>query len=71
MMLTVQEIDEGELFSLMDELKQKTDQPYADIKGEMDKIIASRYKDLRPEGLRHWHYVDPFFQEAPDVFDVD
>ena len=71
MMLTVQETDEGELFSLMDELKQKTDQPYADIKGEMDKIIASRYKDLRPEGLRHWHYVDPFFQEAPDVFDVD
>lgn len=71
LMLTAQEIDEDELFAIFDDLKQKTDQPFADIKAEMDKIIAKQYKDLRPEGLRHWHYVDPFFQEAPDVFDVD
>lgn len=71
MMLAAQEIDEDELFTVFDELKQKTDQPFSDIKAEMDKIIADRYTDLRPEGLRHWHYVDPFFQEAPEVFDVD
>lgn len=71
MMLSAQEIDEDELFAIFDDLKQKTDQPFSDIKAEMDKIIAARYKDLRPEGLRHWHYVDPFFQDAPDVFDIN
>lgn len=71
MALLTNDIDEDELFSLFDELKQKTDQPYADIKAEMDKIIAQKYKDLRPEGLRPWHYTDPFCQEAPPVFHVD
>lgn len=71
MSLFLNEIDEAELFSLLDELKEKTDQPFSDIKKEMDKVIADRYRHLRPEGIRPWHYEDPFFQEAPMVFDVD
>ncbi|WP_054948697.1 M2 family metallopeptidase [Numidum massiliense] len=71
MSLAASEIDEAQLFTLCDAVKQKTDQPYADIKKEMDTILAKQYTDLRPEGLRPWHYVDPFCQQAPSVFNVD
>ncbi|MFC4075656.1 M2 family metallopeptidase [Salinithrix halophila] len=71
MSLQLQELDEKELFTVLADLKEQTDQPFANIKKEMDKAIASRYVHLRPEGLRPWHYEDPFFQEAPAVFDVD
>ncbi|SDW23188.1 peptidyl-dipeptidase A [Marininema mesophilum] len=71
MSLQRQEIDETELFDLLADLKQQTDQPFSECKKELDQIIADRYVYLRPEGLRPWHYEDPFFQEAPVVFDVD
>ncbi|SFS98544.1 M2 family metallopeptidase [Marininema halotolerans] len=71
MSLTLQELNEEKLFQLLAELKEQTDQPYTEIKKEMDQVIAARYLYLRPEGVRPWHYEDPFFQEAPMVFDVN
>lgn len=71
MALTLGEFDEEEWFSLLEELKKKTDLPFSTVKKELDKIISDRYEHLRPEGVRPWHYSDPFFQEAPPVFDVD
>jgi peptidyl-dipeptidase A len=67
MALKLNELDEGFLFSLLEDLKIQTDQLFADLKKELDKQVADRF-GLLPEGVRPWHYVDPFFQEAPPVF---
>jgi peptidyl-dipeptidase A len=71
MSLTLNEIEEEELFTALEAIRSRTDGPYADLKKEMDAALAKQYPNLRPEGLRPWHYTDPFFQEAPPVFDVD
>jgi peptidyl-dipeptidase A len=71
MSLTLNEIEEEELFTALEAIRSRTDGPYADLKKEMDTVLAKQYPNLRPEGLRPWHYTDPFFQEAPPVFDVD
>ncbi|PTM58196.1 M2 family metallopeptidase [Desmospora activa] len=70
MSLTLNEIDETFLFSLLEDLKKRTDGPFSELKKEMDKKVAEPYDNVRPEGLRPWHYSDPFFQEAPPVYDV-
>lgn len=70
MSLALNEIDETFLFSLLEDLKERTDGPFSDLKKEMDKKVAEPYDNVRPEGLRPWHYIDPFFQEAPPVYDV-
>lgn len=71
MALTLSEINEDEWFTLLEKLKKETDLPYSTVKKELDKNISDRYEHLRPEGVRPWHYTDPFFQEAPPVFEVD
>ncbi|MDR6226482.1 M2 family metallopeptidase [Desmospora profundinema] len=71
MSLALNEIDEAFLFSLLEDLKQQTDSPFSELKKEMDKKVAEPYDNVRPEGLRPWHYVDPFFQEAPCVYEVE
>lgn len=71
MSLTLNEIEEDELFAALEAIRSRTDQPFADLKKEMDAVLAKQYPNLRPEGLRPWHYTDPFFQEAPPVFEVD
>jgi peptidyl-dipeptidase A len=64
MQLELQEIDEKELFSVFDELRARTDQPFTVAKAEIDARLADRY-ETTPDALRPWHYEDPFFQEAP------
>lgn len=64
MRLELQEIDEGELRAVFDELKQRTHGPFRQAKAEVDDRLAERYR-IPPEALRPWHYDDPFFQEPP------
>ncbi len=64
MQLELHELDEDELMSVFAELKQRTDEPFAEAKAEFDARIAERFA-IRPESLRPWHYEDPFFQEPP------
>jgi peptidyl-dipeptidase A len=71
MSLALNEIDEAMLFSLLEDVKKQTDGPYSELKKEMDKKVAEPYDNVRPEGLRPWHYVDPFCQEAPPVYEVE
>ena len=40
------------------------------MKEEVDHLLAARY-NISPEEIQPWHYEDPFFQEAPRVYDVD
>lgn len=64
MRLELDEIDEAELLSIFDDLRQRTDEPFTRAKAEIDKRLAARYK-IQPKDLRPWHYEDPFFQEPP------
>jgi peptidyl-dipeptidase A len=62
--LAIDELPEGPLFELLDDLERRTTGPYGRAKAELDAALARGF-GLAPEQLRPWHYADPFFQEAP------
>ncbi|MBI5709033.1 MAG: M3 family oligoendopeptidase [Candidatus Eisenbacteria bacterium] len=64
MMLTLDELDERELFALLDDLDRGTRVAWDRYKGDLDARLARRF-GVEPAALRPWHYGDPFFQEAP------
>ena len=64
MMLALDELDEDELFAVLDRLEQETRPLFEAYKGDLDARLARRF-GVPVEGLRPWHYGDPFFQEAP------
>ena len=70
MALDLQEVDEAELFALLQELEEATRTPFAQVKAEIDAALAARY-GIAPGPLFPWHYSDPFFQEAPRTGAVD
>lgn len=70
MRLEMQEFDEAKLFELFDELDQLTSGPFTRLKKEVDRRATERF-GLTAEQLRPWHTSDLFFQEAPDLSEVD
>jgi peptidyl-dipeptidase A len=64
MHITLQELDEDDLFAIFDELDRLVSPVYGDYKARLDAQLAERFS-LAPSDLRPWHYSDPFFQEAP------
>lgn len=68
--LAVQEHQPEELFALFDRLDRLTADLFVRVKGEMDRRLARMY-GISVQELRPWHYHDPFFQEAPAVYEVD
>ncbi len=70
MSLTLQEIDEQELFNLFAELEALTRDPFAELKSEIDAARAARFR-ITVDQLRPWHYGDLFFQEAPPGTELD
>lgn len=64
MMLALDEIDEQELYALLDEVERGTAEPFRRYKSTLDRALATRFA-VPPPDLRPWHYADPFFQEAP------
>lgn len=70
MSLELQELNEKDLFKILDNLARDTNKPFKDLKDEIDTSLAKKFgiakKDLRP-----WHYEDPFFQEVPQVYNTD
>lgn len=64
MMLELDELDEAELFALLDDLDTGTRPLFEAYKGDLDRRLAARFGVAVAE-LRAWHYSDPFFQEAP------
>jgi peptidyl-dipeptidase A len=70
MMLIINEQDGDELLKLFDDLDALTREPFLAAKAEIDGRLAKLY-GVKAEGLRPWHYHDPFFQESPAVFDAD
>ncbi|MGE5400265.1 MAG: M2 family metallopeptidase [Ignavibacteriales bacterium] len=70
MSLKLSEQDPQEIEKLFDELDNLTRNTFAMLKGEMDDVLAKRYKISKNE-LMPWHYQNRFFQEAPKIYNVD
>jgi peptidyl-dipeptidase A len=66
MHVTLQELNEEELFGIFDELDHLISPVYRDYKAELDAQLAERF-GIKPAELRSWHYSDPFFQDAPSA----
>ncbi len=70
MALTLKEIDERALFNLLDNLYGLTQKPFGAAKSDLDARLAKRF-GIELDQMEPWHYSDPFFQEAPQVHDID
>jgi peptidyl-dipeptidase A len=68
--LLLDEIDEAHLMSLFTELEEVTTKPFRQLKSEIDRIKAKQF-GIEEDELRPWHYGDPFFQTAPEIYDLD
>lgn len=69
MQLAINEQKQADVIALFDELDKLTREPFAAAKADIDKELAKRY-GIKVEELQAWHYHDPFFQEAPNVYGV-
>jgi len=70
MKLALQELNQDDLVKLFDELDALTKEPFAELKGGIDKAMAARF-GVSVDQLRPWNFGDLFFQEAPDTEGVD
>ncbi|MBN2321770.1 MAG: M2 family metallopeptidase [Acidobacteria bacterium] len=70
MQLSLGEQDPETIEKLFDDLDTLTRDVFAEAKKEADRVLAKRY-GVRESELMPWHYQNPFFQEAPRVYDVD
>ncbi len=70
MSLATAEQDEKDIIGIFDELKQLTDGPFGQLKGQIDAELSKKY-GIRPDQMQPWHYQDRFFQEAPIVGNID
>lgn len=68
--LALQEIDENELIRLFDELDMLTREPFAELKAQIDARMAERF-GVPAEKLQPWNFNDLFFQEAPEIEEVN
>lgn len=70
MMLSLNEQKQADVVALFDELDALTKQPFLELKAVIDKALAKQ-SGVTFEELQPWHYQDPFFQEAPAIYDTD
>jgi peptidyl-dipeptidase A len=67
MQLALGEQSQEQVLRLFDELDRLTRERFRAVKAEIDAELARQCR-VTPAELRPWHYHDPFFQEAPEVF---
>ncbi len=70
MRLLLGEQDPATVKALFDEMAQLTSEPFAQLKAELDQVLAERLA-VPADQLMPWHYSDPFFQEAPRMGETD
>jgi len=68
--LLLDEIDEQELLALFDDLEKQSREPFTRLKQQIDQDLSSRFGVDRAQ-LQPWHYGDRFFQEGPQLGQVD
>ena len=64
MSLELDELDESEVFSILDRVLTGSQAPWEEYKRALDERQATKF-GIGADELRPWHYADPFFQEAP------
>ena len=64
MMLECDELDESELFELLERVDEGTRPLFERYKAQLDARLGERF-GVPVDQLAPWHYSDPFFQEAP------
>lgn len=64
--LALSEIDEERLFGILDDLRRLTDEPFGQMKAELDAALSQHY-GVAADQLRPWHFQDPFFQRPPKI----
>jgi peptidyl-dipeptidase A len=65
--LSLDELDPGQLVTILDEVEAATRTPFRAMKADLDRHLSERF-GMRAKQLRPWHYADPFFQETPEAF---
>ncbi len=70
MSLTLSDQNPADVMKLFDELDALTRDAFAKLKSEMDITLAKRLK-ITPEQMMPWHYQNRYFQEAPQIYDID
>jgi peptidyl-dipeptidase A len=70
MSLKLSDQDPAQIEELFNELDSLTRETFVSLKGEVDSVLALKYK-VKPEDLMPWHYQNRFFQAAPAIYDVD
>jgi len=70
MSLELDEQTEKEIEEIFIKMEETTAESFKKLKNEMDNVLSERYKIEKKE-LQPWHYQDLFFQEAPNVYDLD
>jgi len=68
--LLLDEIDEQELLAVFDDLEAQSREPFERLKVEVDEAMSSRFGAVQGQ-LRPWHYGDRFFQEGPQLGEVN
>ncbi|NOY78554.1 MAG: peptidase M3 [Calditrichaeota bacterium] len=67
MSMTLSEQDPAAIEALFQDLADRTNAPFQELKREIDNTLAVRY-GISVAEIKPWHYEDPFFQEAPHIF---
>jgi peptidyl-dipeptidase A len=70
MSLRLSDQDPEQIGKLFDELDSLTRNTFTSLKGDIDAVLAAKYR-IKPEELMPWHYQNRFFQEAPAIYDVN
>src|SRR5690606_21194952 len=70
MELALQEIDEADLFALLDDFHVQSEEPYRRLRDRLDVGMARRFR-VGVSELRPWHWSDFFAQEAPRADGID
>jgi peptidyl-dipeptidase A len=65
--LLLDELDPDRLVATLEAVDKQTRTPFSAMKRDLDGALAELFK-VKQADLRPWHYSDPFFQEAPEVF---
>ena len=70
MSLILHEINSKFLAETVSQMESLTNRPFSEVKSKLDDNLARRF-GVDVEALRPWHYADVFFQEAPNVSEVN
>jgi len=63
--LAMEELDEGWLYALLDDLERDLRPLWQAEKASIDEELRPRFGLAAGEELAPWHYSDPFFQDPP------